>query len=112
MFLLREPSAEQIRRFIAAQQELPFSYAEVGATRKNMPDGYTIDHNRVKLGHGEQTYERAVEALRRWRHLDLERTKIVAAETRIEVGATVAMLARHLGFCSLNACSTVYLIGN
>jgi uncharacterized protein (UPF0548 family) len=110
MFLLREPSAEQVRRFISAQRELPFSYTEVGATREKIPGGYTVDHNRIKLGEGPQTYRRAVEALRQWRHFDLGWAKIVPGQTPIEVGATVAMLARHLGFRSLNACRIVYVI--
>lgn len=39
MFLLTEPSAEQIMRFIASQRDLPFSYTDVGATREVIPDG-------------------------------------------------------------------------
>jgi uncharacterized protein (UPF0548 family) len=112
MFFLREPSPDQIRRFISAQQELPFSYSEIGATRAGIPSGYTVDHNRIKLGEGKQTYDRAVAALRRWRHFDLGWARIVPDETAIEVGATVAMLAKHLGFRSLNACRVVYVIDN
>ena len=110
MFLLREPSEEQIWQFIASQRELPFSYAEVGATQAGAPDGYTVDHNRIKLGEGRATYERAIDALRRWWHFDLGWVRIVAADTPVEVGPTVAVLARHLGFWSLNASRVVYLI--
>lgn len=110
MFVFREPSPDQIRQFISAQQGLPFSYVEVGATRAELPPGYTIDHNRIKLGHGQKTYEQAVAALLRWRHFDLGWAKIVPADTAIELGATVAMCAKHLGFRSLNACRVVYLI--
>jgi len=112
MFFLRPPSADQIREFIASQQALPFTYPEVGATREAIPGGYTFDHNRVKLGHGRQTYERAIAALRQWRHFDLGWAKIVPELTPIEVGATVAMLAKHLGFRSLNACRIIYVIND
>jgi len=110
MFFLKSPSADQIREFIASQQALPFTYPEVGATLGTIPGGYTFDHNRVKLGHGRQTYERAIEALRQWRHFDLGWAKIVPELTAIAAGTTVAMLARHLGFRSLNACRIVYVI--
>src|SRR5437660_11592406 len=111
MFLLREPSAELVRQFILGERKLPFSYAEVGATLETIPAGYTIDHNRIRLGAGRETYESAIQALRSWKQFDLGWVKIVPEETPIEVGATVAVLARLLGFWSLNACRIVYLIG-
>jgi uncharacterized protein (UPF0548 family) len=112
MFLITKPSAEKIRRFIASQQELPFSYPETGATRGPLPTGYVIDHNRIKLGTGRETYERAAAALRKWKHFDLGWGKIVPPETPIQVGATVAMQAQHYGFWSLNACRIVYVISD
>jgi uncharacterized protein (UPF0548 family) len=110
MFLLTKPTAEKIKSFIASQHALPFSYLEVGATRGPLPTGYTIDHNRIKLGTGQQTYERAVAALCQWQHFDLGWGKIVPPETPIQVGEVVAMQAQHLGFWSLNACRIVYVI--
>jgi uncharacterized protein (UPF0548 family) len=109
MFLLREPTTEKIRRFIASQQELPFSYAEVGATRAAIPGGYKLDHNRVRLGEGAESYKRAVAALRGWKHFDLGWVRIVPPEIPLEVGTTVAVLA-HTGLWSLNACRVVYVI--
>ncbi len=64
MFLLTEPSTQVVTKFIARQRESTFSYAEVGATHETPPPGYTIDHNRIQLGSGEQDYQRAVAALR------------------------------------------------
>ncbi len=71
LLLLRKPSAETVRQFILKQQDAPFSYPEVGATQGPPPPGYTIDHNRTPLGTGEESYQRAVEALRGWKHFDL-----------------------------------------
>ena len=111
MFLLRKPSDETIRRFVSSQQELPFSYAEVGATRNEAaPAGYNEDHNRVRLGEGEQTYERAVAALKSWRQFDLGWVTIVPPHTPVEVGRTVAVEAHTFGFWSLSACRVVYVI--
>ena len=86
MFLLRQPSAEVLRRFISAQSKLPFSYSEVGATQTDPPAGYTVDHNRIELGEGEETYIRAVAALQSWKHFDLGWVTIVPAGTVVEVG--------------------------
>jgi uncharacterized protein (UPF0548 family) len=110
MFFLRQPSSETIQRFISSQRDLPFSYPEVGATAGELPSGYTIDRNRIRLGEGKETYERAVAALKLWKQSDLGWVRIVPPETPIEVGAVVAILTRHFGFWSLNACRVVYLI--
>ena len=110
MFLLRKPNEENIHRFITTQRNLPFSYSEVGATNSGPPEGYNIDHNRVKLGEGEATYERAVAALKTWKHFDLGWVTIVPPGTNVEVGSTVAVMASTFGVWSLNGCRVVYVI--
>ena len=40
---LRKPTAERVRRFLAAQAGRPFSYPEVGRTRDTPPAGYAVD---------------------------------------------------------------------
>jgi uncharacterized protein (UPF0548 family) len=110
MFLLREPSEETVRRFIASQAELPFSYSEVGGTRSSLPTDYTVDHNRIVLGRGEDTYRRAVQALQSWKQFDLGWVKIVPSGTAVEAGAVVAVKARAFGLRSLNACRIVYML--
>jgi uncharacterized protein (UPF0548 family) len=110
MFLLSEPSHERVRKFLLAEQDRPFSYSEVGATRDGPPARYTLDHSRVRLGRGEDKYTRAAQAIRKWEMFHLGWVKLFWTDTPIEAGATVAVLARHLGFYSLNACRIVYLI--
>ena len=110
MFFLRQPSQEAIQRFISSQRELPFSYPEVGATAGELPPGYTVDRNRIKLGAGAKQYERAIAALRNWKQFDLGWVRMVPPETPIKMGSVVAILTRHFGFWSLNACRVVYLI--
>ncbi|MGH9906180.1 MAG: DUF1990 family protein [Pyrinomonadaceae bacterium] len=110
MFLIAKPSSEVIAKFISAERQLPFSYPEVGATNGELPAGYTVDHNRVQLGEGEEVFGRAVAALEDWTQFDLGWIKIVPSGTPLEVGAVVAILTRHFGFWSLNACRVVYLI--
>ncbi|SRR5258705_8410815 len=110
MFLTRAPSTEEIRALIAAQQGMPFSYAEVGATKAKLPTGYTVDHNRTQLGQGSMTYARAVAALRDWKQFDLGWTRIVPAQTPILAGQTVAVLAKTFGVWSLNFSRIVYAV--
>ena len=110
MFLAREPTANQVRQFIAAQQGLPFSYSEVGATQEKPPGGYTVDHNRTKLGQGAQTFRRAVAALKDWKQFELGWTSIVPAQTPTQTGQIVAVQARTFTVWSLNPCRVVYVI--
>lgn len=111
MFLPRKPSDETIRQFISSQHDLPFTYRGVGATRsETAPEEFTVDHNRMRLGDGENTYQRAVSALRSWKQFDLGWVTIVPPNTPVEVGRTVAVQARTFGFWSLSAARIVYVI--
>ena len=113
MFTLTEPSARDVERFISSQRNLPFNYAEVGATRFDhpaAPDGFTLDHNRVRLGTGNDVFERAVEALKQWRQFELGWVTVVPRGVKLEKDAVVAVKARACGTWSLNACRVVYVI--
>src|SRR5919112_3568232 len=110
MFMIREPSEADVARFIASQRELPYTYAEVGATKATPPASYNVDHNRIQLGSGEATFHGAVEALKKWRHFELGWVTIVPSGVCVEVGATVAVKARAFGTWSLSATRVVYVI--
>lgn len=110
MFLLRKPSKETIERFVASQSGLPFSYSQTGTTRSQPPSGFTVDHNRIRIGDGKKTYDRAVAALRSWKQFNLGWVTIVPSAQPVEVGTTVAVQAKTFGFWSLNACRVVYVI--
>jgi uncharacterized protein (UPF0548 family) len=110
MFLLHKPSAEVVAQFISSEQHLSFSYSQVGWTQGKSPSGFTVGHNRTRLGEGEDTYKRAVAALRSWQQFDLGWVTIVPPGTPLEVGAVVAVQAKAFGFWSLNACKVVYVI--
>ena len=108
MFTFSEPSDREITKYISSQAKLPFSYAEVGATNSGMaastsevgagnaigPAGYTLDHNRVQLGHGGEIYRRAVAALKQWRQFELGWVTLVPHGVKVETGAVVAVKAR------------------
>jgi uncharacterized protein (UPF0548 family) len=115
MMLLRRPSEDFVRGFLAAQAKLDHSYPERGATRDakdgrpDVPGRYAIDHNRVQLGHGRARFERAKAAVRRWQMFDVPWVELCWPDAPIEVGSTVGILAAGR-LWSLNACRIVYTL--
>jgi len=110
MFLRSRPTDEFVAGFIARQEQLPFSYSRPGATQGQPPAGFTPDHNRIQLGTGQQTYERAVAALQNWQQFQLGWLTIRPPGKRLVVGTTVAVEANTFGFWSLNAARVVYVL--
>jgi len=97
----RRPTVEELRAFARGQATAPFSYPEVGATTKavlhptdpaaTLPDGYTIDRYGIDLGTGEELYERARQALRRWDHTRLGWVEVVPASDPTALGTDLAI---------------------
>lgn len=113
MFLLRQPAPSRIAAFLASQQGAAFTYGAVGATRaEHPPAGYAVDHNRVRLGAGAGTFERAVAALREWRMLRHGWASVSPTDAPQASGTTVAVVVSHYGFWSLNSCRIVYVLND
>ena len=110
MVSLRRPSTDMIRRFLASQATLGFTYSEVGATATVPPAGYTVDHTRCKLGQGEEVFMEARDALRCREQFRLGWMEAWSPKTTIEPGDVVAIIARNLGLWWLNACRIVYVV--
>jgi uncharacterized protein (UPF0548 family) len=110
MLLSERPSDAEVREFLRRQAANEFSYAGVGSTRHDPPVGYTVDHNRVRLGHGQATFQRAAQAIRSWRMFELGWVELFWPDTPIEPRATVAVLVRWLGLSFMNACRVVYVL--
>jgi uncharacterized protein (UPF0548 family) len=110
MWTLTRPGDEQVRAFLQRQAQEPFSYAEVGASATGPPAGWTVDHNRVRLGSGQAVFDAACEALRRWRQFPAPLTRICPPDAPLEPDITVAVLARAFGLWWLNAARIVYAI--
>jgi uncharacterized protein (UPF0548 family) len=108
--LAHKPSEKEIRSFISAQRRLPFSYGPEGITRKLPDSGHNIDHNRVRLGSGPEAFLAAKLAVQRWKMFDLGWLHLFWNNTPIETGSAVAILGKHLGLWSLNACRIVYVV--
>lgn len=110
MILFHDPTTRDVEAFLETQSGSRFSYAEVGATRKGAPPYYKIDHNRVRLGTGEEAFKIAVAAMRQWKMFDLGWVRIAWPGAPIREGTTVAVVARTAGFWSLNAARIVYTL--
>jgi uncharacterized protein (UPF0548 family) len=111
VFRLTRPSRARVDAFLAAQRGAEHSYREVGATRSGpAPAGYTVDRNRVRLGAGAEAFRRAADALRAWRMTALGWSSVHPAGAPIAPGETVAVVVRHYGFWSINACRVVYVL--
>lgn len=110
MLLFRKPSPSFIHAFLEVQTKLDFTYPAVGATAGTPPLGYVVDHTRIKLGEGDKVFLTAKSALDGWNHFRLGWVEAWPPDSPIQVGQVVAVLARYLGFWSLNACRIVYLV--
>ena len=107
MFSFRKPSAAAAIRFLAEQARLDLTYSAVGATEGTPPVGYIVDHTRIQLGQGEQVYEAAKQAIRRWDHFRLGWVESCPNDIPIQTGQVVGVIARTFGLCCLNACRII-----
>jgi uncharacterized protein (UPF0548 family) len=110
MFLVRRPSAADVERFIAESRDLPLSYGPTGLARSGRR-GFQLDEQVSLIGRGEQALQRATAALSEWRHFDLGWLTLFPRTAPIVPRTVVAVLVRHLGFWSLNACRVLEQIG-
>jgi uncharacterized protein (UPF0548 family) len=110
MFRLSYPTKAEIDSFIASQSQGPFSYAHIGLSMNGAPAGFNVDHNRIVIGSGELDLERAKTAIRNWEMFNFPWVKLCWPDTPIETGRTVAIVVKHLGSYSINACRIVYTI--
>ena len=92
MISFGKPSSDTIVAFVAAQSILSFTYPAVGGTATVPPDGYAVDHTRVKLGAGEETFTLAVAVLKRWEQFRLGWVELYPSSAAILKGQTVAVV--------------------
>lgn len=106
MFFLKKPSPRNLEAHLDRFAAMPFSYPDVGATRGRLPDGYVVGRQRVLLGHGMATFERARANLQAWRMFPTDFVDLVWP-IPFEPGRVVATLFRAPGFWTLNPCKIV-----
>jgi uncharacterized protein (UPF0548 family) len=110
LFSLTTPSEDEIRRVISKQKDSGFSYPEVGASATAAPTGYNVDRNRIQLGSGQVTWQRAVQAIHTWQMFSMPWVSLYWPSAPIQAGTEVAVSVYHFGFYSLHASRVVYVI--
>lgn len=106
MFLLRPPGPAAVARFLASQRDLPLTYGDPGLSRTSPPD-FFVDEERFVVGEGPEAFALASAALLAWRHYAFPWVRVHPVGEPIAPGGVVAVVVRHLGFCSMNACRIV-----
>ena len=111
MFFLRRPTPAQAQTFLERQRRQDCTYPEVGESREGQrPDGYRIDHHKARLGSGEKCFEAARVAMRAWRMFETPWIRLTNPQAPFEVGETLVVQVKHLGFYSLVPDRVVYII--
>jgi uncharacterized protein (UPF0548 family) len=109
MWSRARPDRDRVERYLAEQRLLAPTYDAIGGTQGDVPDGFTLDHNRREIGRGGDAFARACDAIRAWRMFPVW-TAIDPADAPIATGTTIAVLVHALGVWWLNAARIVYLI--
>jgi len=110
MWLTHRPSEEELRAFLARERTLALTYSEVGFSLDREPRGYDLDENRVRLGVGAETFERARAALLRWEMFPPAWSAVATEGAPIEPGSTVAVLFHLFGLWWVCSSRIVYLV--
>ncbi|MEX0717072.1 MAG: DUF1990 domain-containing protein [Planctomycetaceae bacterium] len=110
MFLMRRPSRERVLRWLDEQRRLPFSYADVGALGRFVPDGFDCDRIRVRIGTGAEAFSAARAALTAWKQFPSRMGVAFPGDDALAAGDVVATLFRAGPVWSLNACRIVAVI--
>ena len=110
MFFLRRPTPAQVQVFLEQQRQEDYTYPQVGQTRNGLhPAGYTLDRHTAVLG-SDDCFERACEAVRRWRMFETPWIRLMNPEATFAEGETLVVQVRHLGFYSLLPDRVVYTL--
>ena len=104
------PARSNLDAFLEQQRTLDYTYKEVGATAATPPAGYNVDHTRIEVGRGEDDYQEAASAIRRWDHFRLGWVEPYPGDSPIQPDEMVGVVARAAGLCWVNACRIVYVI--
>lgn len=110
MFLLHRPSDEEIRKVLERQKDQPLSYDGIDFKDHELAHGFNIDHHRTALGKGREVFSKAIAAIKSWEMFNIGWLTLCWPDAAIEPDSMVAVLARHMGFWSLNACRIVSVI--
>jgi uncharacterized protein (UPF0548 family) len=112
MILLNKPSKQEIDEFILGLKEQQLTYSPAGMTKDIglVPQGYVVDHNRIRLGEGASAFKQAIKALNNWQHFNLGWLNVSDPNTAIETGMQIGLLCSFASVWLLCACRVVYVV--
>ena len=92
---------------LAALEELPLTYPEVGATATGqLPAGYGHLHTETRIGTGRQRFEQAADAVMHW---GMQRGAGLRVRASSEVAAVDTVVLVRMGFLPA-PCRVVYVV--
>ncbi len=92
---------------LAALEELPLTYSEVGATASGqLPAGYDHLHHRAQIGIGQERFERAADAVMHWGMQRGSGLRVRASSDAVVLDAIVVV---RMGFLPA-PCRVVYVV--
>ena len=110
----RKPSAANIAEFLEQQRVAPLSYDFAGLSRElpysKTPAGFVLDQRREVIGHGDEAWQRAKQAIREWVMFANGWTELHAPAGPPREGNVVGMLVWIAGLWWLNPCRVLYEI--
>ena len=98
MLFLHKPSTERLLELLAVWKDEPLSYVMITES------GFIADDHEVRLGSGEDVYERACRALDEWVMFPVWAKVIRHEISGQKVGQIVAMMVRICGLWWVNPC--------
>lgn len=91
---------------LSALTQLPFTYADVGATAGQLPDGYHHVRRSARIGTGRARFEEAAARVMRWGMLRGAGARVLASTEVADVGSVVLV-----GLGPVRApCRVVYVV--
>jgi uncharacterized protein (UPF0548 family) len=109
MIAARLPETARLKGLFDELSTAEFSYAEVGATRGEIPGGYNVDRYSTILGQGGRVFELARQALQGWVPFDLPWIRLFP-QAEPKQGVMVAVVVRFAGLWWTNVSRVIYLI--
>lgn len=109
MITARPPGAVELEEIFDRLSAADLSYAEVGATRGEIPKAYNVDRHSVILGNGDAAFESAKSAIRGWAPFHMPWIHVFP-QGEAKPGVLVAVVARLVGVWWTNVSRVIYTI--
>jgi uncharacterized protein (UPF0548 family) len=107
----RRPSRPAVQELLARARAGAPTYPEVGATRgPDLPAGYHHNRDEIRLGRGQEVFDRAVQALRRWQAQRGAGIEVFPDGAWVDERETVLLLIRAGGLWATAPCRIVYIV--